>query len=70
LPPITATATANATATATALPATATTTNTSIALATTTDKKLEGNVWVTGQRLVAAGEDGWWQQISSSLSEC
>jgi hypothetical protein len=66
---VTATATANATATATTLPATATTTttNTAIAIAITTDKKIEGDMWVTGQRLVAAGEDGWWQWISSSL---
>jgi hypothetical protein len=54
---VTATTTANATATATTPPATATTTatNTAIALATTTDKKVEGNVWVTGQWLVVAG---------------
>jgi hypothetical protein len=25
---------------------------------------------VTGRRLAAAGEDGWWRRISSSLSEC
>jgi hypothetical protein len=69
---VTATTTANATATATAPPATTTptTTNTAIALATTTDKKIEGNVWVTVQQLVAAKEDGWWRQVSLSLSEC
>jgi hypothetical protein len=63
------TATANATATATAPPATATSTatNTAIALATTTDKKVEGNIWVTGHQLVAVGEDSWWWRISSSL---
>ena len=33
-------------------------------------KKVEGIVWVTGQWLLAAGEDGWWQRISSYLSEC
>jgi hypothetical protein len=39
---------------------------TATALATTT--KVEGNVWVTWQLLDAAGEDGWWWQISLSLS--
>ncbi len=24
----------------------------------------KGNIWVTGQQLVAAGEDGWWWRIS------
>ena len=33
--------------------------NPAIALATTTAKKVEGNVFVTGQRLVTAGENGW-----------
>jgi hypothetical protein len=40
------------------------------ATATTTAEKIEGDVWVTGQRLVAVGKDGWWQQFSLSLSEC
>jgi hypothetical protein len=26
------------------------------------------DVWVTGQLLAAAGEDGWWRRISLSLS--
>jgi hypothetical protein len=50
--------------------ATATTTTAATALATTTATKVKGNIWVNGQRLAAAGEDGWWCQISSSLSEC
>jgi hypothetical protein len=41
-------------------------TATAPALATTT--KVEGKVWVTWQLLAAAGEDNWWQRISSSLS--
>jgi hypothetical protein len=41
-------------------------TTTATALATAT--KVEGNVWVTWQLLAAAGGDGWWRQISSSLS--
>jgi hypothetical protein len=38
--------------------------------ATITAKKIKGHVRVTGQPLVAAGENGWWWRISSSLSEC
>jgi hypothetical protein len=30
--------------------------------------KVEGYVRVTGKLLVAAGEDGWWRRISTSLS--
>jgi len=44
----------------------ANTTATAIAIT----KKIKGEVWVTGERLKAAGEDGWWRRISSSLSEC
>jgi hypothetical protein len=43
-----------------------TVTATATALATTT--KVKGNVWVTWQLLAAAGEDGWWWQISLSSS--
>ncbi len=52
--------TAIATAT-TIVKATATTTATALATATAT--KVEGNIWVNGQWLAAAGEDGWWQRI-------
>jgi hypothetical protein len=47
--------------------ATATATATALATTTATAKKVEGDVWVTGQRLAAAGEDGWWRWISSSI---
>jgi hypothetical protein len=36
--------------------------------ALTTTTKVESKVWVTWQLLAVAGEDGWWQQISLSLS--
>jgi hypothetical protein len=49
------------------MPPPTTITATTIALATTTTK-VNGDVWVSWQLLAAAGEDGWWQQISSSLS--
>jgi hypothetical protein len=38
-------------------------------LAITTTTKVKENNWVTGQRLAAAGEDGWWRRIYLSLSE-
>jgi hypothetical protein len=49
-------------------PSLATATTTDITLATA--KKVKGDVWVTGQWLVAAGEDSWLRWISSSLLEC
>jgi hypothetical protein len=45
-------------------PTTVTATATTLAITT----KVEDKVWVTGQLLAAAGEDSWWQRISSSLS--
>jgi hypothetical protein len=56
----TATATTNANTTAIA---TTTTTATTLAISNATEVK--GNVWVTGQRLAAAGEDSWWWRIAS-----
>jgi hypothetical protein len=47
------------------LPPTATTMPTVTTL--TTAIKVEGYIWVTGKLLAVAGEDGWWQLISSSL---
>jgi hypothetical protein len=47
--------------------ATTTATATALATATATATKVDGNVWVTGQWLAAAGEDGWWRWISLSL---
>ncbi len=41
--------------------ATATDTTTATALATATTTKVKGNMWVTGQRLAVAWEDGWWR---------
>jgi hypothetical protein len=51
------------TATTTATP-TATATTTAAALATATSTKVEGDIWMTGQLLAVAKEDGWWWQIS------
>jgi hypothetical protein len=45
------------------------TTITATATTLATDTKVEGDVWVTWQLLAAAGEDGWWRRISSSLSD-
>jgi hypothetical protein len=52
--------------TPTPLPPPTMVTATATALATTT--KFEGDVWVTWQLLAVARKDGWWWQISSSLS--
>jgi hypothetical protein len=60
---------AHATVIATSLAlATTTATATATGNATTTATKVEGNVWMTWQLLAAAGEDGWWRRIFSSLS--
>jgi hypothetical protein len=42
-------------------------TTTTITISNTTNYK--GGVWMTGQLLAAAGEEGWWRRISLSLSE-
>jgi hypothetical protein len=64
LPPL-PTAVITATALTTTL-ATATTTTT----LTTTTTQVKGNVWMTGQLLVAAGEDGWWRRINGRFWLC
>jgi hypothetical protein len=49
-------------------PETTTATTTATTLATATAIKVKGDVWVTGKLQAAAGEDGWWRQISLSFS--